>query len=130
MLVCRFFHYAYEALFVNEFDGLDLDFNPKGFGSFAITGQVIINNYGMDLSMLFANLGILVAWFVFFLACARLGLYATATHGPLLSTALATCCDESVPAADEDSDSPNSDAALRQEKERAATSSEHQAPIR
>jgi hypothetical protein len=51
-----FFHYGFESLFVNEFDGLDLLFNPEGFPTTRITGQVIINNYAMDKDAMYPNL--------------------------------------------------------------------------
>lgn len=62
-----FYFYAYEALMVNEFVGLELIFNPKDVDPFAITGVVILNNYGMSTARFYCDVYGLCGFFVVFL---------------------------------------------------------------
>lgn len=61
-----FIKFAYEILAVNEFAGLRIDFNPKGFGTLDIDGQAIIDNYGLDQHHLYPYLIVLVGYSLFF----------------------------------------------------------------
>jgi len=67
-----FIHYGYEALMVNEFQGLDLTFNPSGFSPTRINGQDVLNNYSMNSNMFLADLWILLAFFLSLLFIAYL----------------------------------------------------------
>lgn len=62
-----FYFYSYEALMVNEFIGLDLVFNAKGLPPYAITGDVILSNYGMNVARFYCDIYALVGFFVLFL---------------------------------------------------------------
>lgn len=61
-----FMHYAFQGLAGNEFRGLDLVFNPKDAGEFAIDGDVLLTNYGMDSSRLGADVIAVVCFFAGF----------------------------------------------------------------
>ena len=63
-----FFHYAYEALMVNEFTGLALIFNPKDVGDFEIDGRTVLYNYGMYYENLEVDIYALVYFLVLFTA--------------------------------------------------------------
>lgn len=59
---------------MNEFDGLELDFNPDGFPVTHITGKVIIAQYSMEITATTSDIFTLVAWVVGYLLLAFVGL--------------------------------------------------------
>eukprot|EP00808_Paulinella_micropora_P015644 g490.t1 len=61
-----FVMYAFEALMINEFEGLALIFDPIGYPEIAITGETILENYGIDVARLGLDCGILFFFFCIF----------------------------------------------------------------
>jgi len=70
-----FFYYAFQSLMVTEFSGLTLIFHPKGFISTTISGDVILDNYGLKDDKQSRDVGLLVVFLVIFLLVGFLAAY-------------------------------------------------------
>eukprot|EP00457_Paulinella_chromatophora_P001017 gb/GEZN01001019.1/.p1 GENE.gb/GEZN01001019.1/~~gb/GEZN01001019.1/.p1 ORF type:complete len:980 (-),score=112.86 gb/GEZN01001019.1/:442-3381(-) len=71
--------YAYEALMINEFEGLKLVFNPVGYPEIGITGETILTNYGISVDNLAFDSGMLFMFFCAFLLLAGVSFVWRAT---------------------------------------------------
>jgi len=66
-----FIHYGYEALMCTEFDGMqDLIFNPENMDASIISGIDVLNQFAMDATMFWYDIGVLVGFFVVFIVIA------------------------------------------------------------
>jgi len=57
-----FMYYSWASLMINEFKDIDVVFNPDGFGSVDLTGQVFLDTYGINSDDLERNVGVLVGF--------------------------------------------------------------------
>jgi ATP-binding cassette subfamily G (WHITE) protein 2 len=67
-----FLFYGYEALMVNEFDGLSLSITAAGYTVNGIKGSVILGELGLNRNNFGQDIGILFVWLCGFLLCTLL----------------------------------------------------------
>jgi len=63
-----FIKFAYEGMMINELDRLQLLLDAPGYPSFDLEGNVILDQLGVDVTMLVPNLFILlgmIGWYIF-----------------------------------------------------------------
>lgn len=57
-----FLHFAWEALCANEFTDLNLIFSPEGFPVTRVKGDVVLRTFGLYVSNMNLDIGLLFAW--------------------------------------------------------------------
>lgn len=64
-----FWNYAFEALLVNEFDGMKIIINPKALKGYAVpgVGRFILDQFGMSPDRFYVNIVVMISVALFFI---------------------------------------------------------------